>query len=285
MNKTILCAALIGVFAGTAMVDAASFKAELKMPGGRSWKGNVVERDGDWIVFSTGEGRPIRIGAGTIDELVFEVKLDEEKLTEMIREREYEGVISTLNQVLSPYIGYGDIRSNLTKYNALLMELYYKTANYDKSIELATKIAEDDRDLALQSNGQVHLVLSLIASEQIEKAKKMLADYGWSDLGADAKPQELYVAAKLFVSEEKYAEAMELVAKIVAFNSQDPEWMQPAELLCAEVYTELKMFDSAEEVIRQISLLYKNTNEDDKAQLLKSRIETLRGENEANESE
>ena len=91
------------------------------------------------------------------------------------------------------------------------------------------------------------------------------------------------------VLKKEYSDAIELVAKVVAFHSQDPDWMQPAEMLCAEIYTELgasnpDMYDSAEEVCRQILMLYPNTPEFDKAKQLSIRIEKLRAEQELKES-
>lgn len=284
MNKTILSMMLVGTFAVVGVAESAALKAELIMPGGRSWKGSVVSRDGEWIEFSTG-ANPIRVGAGTIEELVFDVKVDAEKLYEMNQNREYKRLISTLNQTLKPYAEYSDVPSNLARYNALLMELYYKTGDYDEAIRIASKIVSDDRDPQLQRKSRIYQALSLIDANRSAEAEALMKDYGWDgELAADAAPETLYISAKLLAMKKDYSGAMELVSKVVAFNSQDPDWMQPAELLCAEIYTELGMYDSAEEVIRQISLLYRDTNEDDLAQKLKIRIEGLRAEQEINNS-
>lgn len=285
MNKSVFSFALAVVFILGAAAEAASLQAEMIMPGGKSWKGLVVGRDGDWIEFSTGPSKPIRVGAGTIKELIFVVDIDQEKINEMNRNREYERIIAALDRALEPFVEYSDIPSNLVRYNAILMELHYKIKNYDKALEIAGTIAMDERDPDLQDKSRVYQALSLIDAGRSDEAEQLLTKYGWNeDLSDEASPQKLYIAAKLMNLKEQYADAMELVAKVIAFNSQDPEWMQPAELLCAEVYTELGMYDSAEEVIRQISLLYKNTNEDDLAQQLKIRIEKLRAEKELSES-
>jgi tetratricopeptide (TPR) repeat protein len=280
MIKSVLSIALAGAFVLGAASEAASLSAELIMPGGRSWKGQLIGRDGDWVEFSTG-AKPIRVGASTIEELIFTINVDQEVLNEMNRNREYERVIVALETALEPYSEYADIPSNLTQYKALLMELHYKTKDYEKTLALARQIAADSRDKALQEKSQVYQILSLIDSGRSEEAEDLLVELGWNDnLGNDSAPEKLYVTAKLLMLQKKYADAMELVAKVIAFNSQDPEWMQPAELLCAEIYTELGMYDSADEVIREISLLYKNTNEDDLAQQLKIRVEKLRAEQE-----
>lgn len=284
MNKSILTIAVLAFVAGS--VQAKPIAAELIMPGGRSWKGQVISRDGDWIEFSTGRtGKPIRVGASTIQELVFEVNIDAEKLNEMNRNREYERIISSLDRAMEPFAVYSDVPSNLTKYNALLMELHYRVGSHDKSLAISEKLVTDERDPALQEQSRIYRALALIGSGRTDEAEALLTEYGWDqDLSADASPEKLYVAAKLMALKKQYSDAMELVAKIIAFNSQNPDWMQPAELLCAEVYTELGMYDSADEVIRQISLLYKNTNEDDQAQKLKIRIDQLRAEQELKES-
>lgn len=286
MNKSIYAFVLAGILAAAGSLDAASLKAKLVMPGDKSWEGSIVGRDGDWIEFSTGaSARPIRVGAGTIKELEFDVKIDADKLNEMNRNREFERIISALDRALAPYSEFSDIPSNLTQYNALLMELHYKIGNYDKSLEISSRIASDDRDPELQEKSRIYQALALIDAGRSGEAEELLGKYGWDqDLNEDASPEKLYIMAKLLALKKDYPSAMELVAKIIAFNSQNPEWMQPAELFCAEIYTELGMYDSAEEVIRQISLLYKNTNEDDLAQKLKIKIEKLRAEKQLQES-
>lgn len=250
------------------------------MPGGRSWKGQLVSRDGDWVVFSTSaSAKPIRMGANTIEELVFQVDIDAEELTLMKQNREFERVIGALERVLEPYDEYSDIPSNLTKYNSLLMEMHYRVGDYDKSLAIASKISEDARDPALQERSRIYKVLALIASGDQGQAESLLTEYGWDkNLSATSKPAHLYISAKLLANAKNYAQAMQYVSMVIAFNSQDPDWMQPAELLCAEIYVELGMLDSAEEVVREISMLYKDTAENDAAQELKIRIESLRNQ-------
>ena len=286
MNKSIYSIVLTGMLLTSGLVQAKPLEAELIMPGGRSWKGHVVARDGDWIEFSTGPtAKPIRIGASTIQELAFNVKLDTAKLMEMKRKREFKRVIAALDRALTPFAEYSDVPSNLTKYNALLMELHYKTGDYEKSLAISSKIAADDRDPELQEKSRIYQALALIDAGKSQEAEALLSQYGWDQgLNDDSSPEKLYITAKLLALKKEYNKAMELVSKVIAFNSQDPDWMQPAELLCAQVYTDLGMFDSAEEVIREISLLYKNTNEDDLAQQLKIRIERLRAEQELEQS-
>jgi len=286
MNRAVLNSTIAGILLMGVVVHAKPLPAELVMGNGRSWKGQIIRRDGDWIEFSTGNtAKPIRIGAGTIKELNFVVKINAEKIFGMMGNREFERVIDSLSRTLSPFAEYSDIPSNLTKYNALLMELYYRTKHYDKSLAISSKIAGDDRNPKLQAKARVYQALALIDSGKSDEAKTLLSEYGWDqETSADAAPEELYIKAKLMVLNGEYSKAMEMVAKVIVFHSHDPDWIQPAEMLCAEVYTELGLYDSAEEVCRQILMLYKNTPEFDKAKQLRIKIEKLRAEQRLEES-
>ena len=286
MNKSIFGLLLAGVLLVQGTVMAKPLPAKLVMPGGRTWKGSLVGRDGNWVEFSTdSSAKPIRVGADKIQELVFSVKLDTDKLLEMSRNLEYENIISALSRSLAPFSEYSDIPSNLTKYNTKLMELYYKTNEFDKSLAISTKIVNDDRDLLLREKSRIYQALALIGAGRVTEAESLLVQYGWNkEFSADTPPGTLYVVAKLMTSKKKYSEAIELVSKVVAFNSQDPVWMQPSELLCAELYTELDMYESADEVIREIFILYKGTSEYNSAQKLKVKIDQLRPKEKLEES-
>lgn len=291
MNKSLLRFIVIAGVAVTGIAQAAPLNATLVMGQDRSWRGQLLKRDGDWIEFSTGTPKPIRVGASTIKELIFDLKVDVDALSEMKKNREYERIIGLLDRALAPYQAYSDIPSDLARFNALLMELHYKTENYPKTIQIAKALSNDDRDDRLQQKARIYHALALIDSGRQDDAAKLMASFGWAEKPEDdAAPELLYIAAKMKAASQQYADAMELVAKVIAFNSQDPEWMQPAELLCAQIYAELGktnpvMLDSAEEVIRQISLLYKNTNEDDLAQKLKIEIDGLRAMQDATTEE
>ena len=286
MKNSILSFTLVAGLLVAGGSQANPLPAELLMGNGRSWRGQLVSRNGDWIEFKTvASAKPIRVGAGTIKELKFNVEIDADKISEMMRNRQFERVINTLSRSIEPFSEYSDIPSNLTRYNALLMELYYRTKQYDESLALSGKIAKDDRNLRLQSKARTYQALSLIESGKSDEVKTLFVEYGWTkETSKDASPEELYIKAKLLVLDKQYSEAIELVSLIVAFKSQDPDWMQPAEMLCAEIYTELGMYDSAEEVCREILILYKNTPEFDKAKKLKIKIEKLRAEKQVEES-
>jgi len=280
MNKTILTGLVIGISLLAGLAKAEPINAELKMGAKRSWKGQIISRDGDWVEFkATGTPKPVRFPAEKITELVFEVSLNTDKISQKMKNREYNGIIILLDKAIKPFAEYSDVPSNLTKYNVLLMELYYRTRQYDKSLAISSKIVGDDRNPALQKKSRMYQVLALLDSGKVDEAETLVAQYGWDQKDSeDTSPEKLYICAKLLASKKEFSEAMQCVAKVIAFNSQDPNWMQPAELLCAEIYTELGLYDSAEEVCSQIELFYKDSPEFDAVIKLRIKIEKLRAE-------
>ncbi|MEN7972416.1 MAG: hypothetical protein ABFR47_01135 [Verrucomicrobiota bacterium] len=280
MTKAVLHSAIAGILLMGGMVHAKQLSAELIMGNGRSWKGKLVGRDGDWIEFSTGtSAQPIRLGASTIKQLNFNVNVDSEKVMTMMNNRQFERVIISLSKVIDEYSEYSDIPSNLSKYNALLMELYYRTGKYEESLAISRKLAEDGRNRDRQAKARVYQILALIDSGKMDEATVLQAKYGWDkETSSDTAPEELYIKAKLLLLNKEYSKAMELVAKVIVFHSHSPDWIQLAEILSAEIYIELGLYDSADEVCRQIMVLYKNTPEFDQAKLLKVKIEKLRTE-------
>lgn len=285
MNRALVNSMVAGILfmGGTAL--ARPLSAELIMGNGRAWKGDLVRRDGDWIEFSsTTSAQPIRLGASSIKQINFEVELDVEKVSMLLENREFKRVIDILSRAIDPFMEYSDIPSNLTRYNSLLMELYYRTEQFEKALFISEKIAKDDRNPELQSKARVYRILALIDSNNVEKAESLMAQYGWNHADpAKASPEELYITAKLLAKTGKYSQAMEAVSRVIVFYSQDPEWIQPAELLAAEIYVKLGLYDSADEVCRQILILYKNTEEFDRAKELKIEIERLRAEQKLKE--
>ena len=147
-------------------------------------------------------------------------------------------------------------------------------------ITLANNIIENSEDKNLKSSAQIFLARSFIKIGASANAENLLKINGWFDeINAESDPERLFILAELMRLKGDYNRAMELVSYIIAFNSQNTEWTQPSELLCAELYAELKMYDSAKEVINQISLLYPDSIENEKAQELAIKIKQIENEN------
>ncbi|MFL2859684.1 MAG: tetratricopeptide repeat protein [Pontiellaceae bacterium] len=265
-------------------IQVLSIPAELVMSGGRTWSVDILKRiktdQKDTLQLSI-SGRTAGIPVSSIQKINYSIESDIEQLMSLKEDRQFDILISELDKKLKPYRPYMDIPSNLMRYEILLMELYFLTDDYNKTIELAKKIQTQSVDEIVISASEIFHVRSLIQLGLDKEAEFLLKNNGWFDnINGDSEPEKLFILAELMRLKSNYNRAIELVSYIIAFNSQDPEWTQPAELLCAELYIELEMFDSAEEVITQIMLLYPNTIESEEAGRLSLEILALRAKNE-----
>lgn len=223
-----------------------------------------------------------------VKEIVFPIELDQEQVNKHIKDREYDQAIKLLEEGLKPFQSYRNLPSNMTAHQINLMELYNKIGNYETSLAYSLLLVGPDRDPdwppkcgpEMERTCYVFQGLALMELNRIEEAEKLFEQRGWTtDMPDDAPAEDLYITAEFMANKKDYTAAIKMAAKVVAFNSDDPEWLRPAELLCAEMYAELGMYESADEVIREIMELYKNTDVYDQAQQLKFRIDDLRRSN------
>lgn len=285
MNKSILILIIVaGLLCEGNYARGVEVPATLTV-GSAEWDVTLLGRSGDMIRFRrAGRDDTPEFPVSSIKKAVFDVDINANELESWYSDRDYRKIILELESELRPYEPYGDLPSNLASYYAVLMELYYKAGEYNKCLVMASRLAKDDRDPALQRKSIVFKGLTMIETGRMEEAAALFKRQGWNErMPETSPPEDLFIAAKFMAMSKQYAKALETAAKIVAFHSQDSEWMRPAELLCAKMYLELGMLDSADEVIREITLLYKNTDEYEQAQQLKKQVDELRakqGEND-----
>jgi len=284
MKKVFSKRALVaGLLLAAGVAGAKALPAELIMGNGKIWKGSLVGREGDWVQLRPkGSEKIVRLGARTIKEMRFRVNLDMDRYVQMKHNREFDQMLVMLSTALKPFDAYKDIPSNLTRYRLEMMEVYYQMGQYGEALRIASVISADDRNPELQERGRAYQMLSLIADGSVDAASTVVKRYGWDkDVSDAAPPSHLYVLAELAHAGKHDAKAMELNAKVIGFHSQSPEWMQPAELLSAKLYAALGLYDSADEVCREIQMLYPNTPEYDKAKELTFEIDRLRARAES----
>lgn len=284
MKKTFFRSMLAVMVLTACAVEAQTVKAKITI-GTKTYDGHIVKRDKDLITFRRlGHSGNVSYPVDAVKEVVFPVKVNQSAVANMMQNRLHEQLAATLETALLPFEEYSDLPSNIAQYQGVLMELNYKLADYDKCMMYSSKLLADERDPELQRKAIVYQGLSLLGANRIDEAEALFAKQGWTEeMSEDASAEDLYITAKFLFMKKEYTKAMETVAKIVAFHSQDPDWMRPAELLCAEIYMGMAQssgnpvfLESAEEVIREITLLYTDTDEADKARNLKLRIDSLR---------
>ncbi len=286
MSKLFFNALLTGMLISAMSASATSVPARITV-GDKKLSGVIEGKKNGSIAFrQANRAGVISYPIDAIKEIDFPVKLNTRAFGEMQQNREYEQMAVAIETALRPFEDYSDLPSNLARYQNVLMELYYKMGDFSKALVFAKRLSVDDRDPEMRKNAIVYLGLSLIELDRLAEAEALFATQGWTgDIQEDASAEDLYITAKFLMMKKDYLAAIETAAKIVAFHHQDEDWNCPAELLCAEIYLRMAeaynsvdYLDSADEVIKEISLLYKDTDEADKAKNLKLSVDTLRYE-------
>ena len=199
---------LLVIFLPVINVSASSISAELIMSGGRAWDVEIIKRvktdQKDSLQLSI-NGRVAGIPISSVQKINYDINVDIDELMNLKEEREYTLIIDRLKQSLKPYEPYMDILSNLTPYQALLMEMYFLVEDYNKTIDLAQKIQSQSTDENLISSSEIYLVRSLIKSNLADQAETLLRNNGWfENINENSKPEELFILAELMKLKSNY---------------------------------------------------------------------------------
>lgn len=124
--------------------------------------------------------------------------------------------------------------------------------------------------------GALMVGLSAVAQESVAPVNTTVASS--VEVGKKSEAGDLYLQAVAERKKGQYKQAIQTAAKIVALYPQDEIWMPKAELLCAELYVDLGMLDSAEVTARQVQALHEGTEEAVKARDLGVKIKGLKKE-------
>lgn len=266
-------------------VSAKPVSAKLVLPKEVTWEGLLVGRDGVFLKFQKdGSSRAMSLGADSVEEIIFDPPIDEYIVEDLTEKRNFGGAIDAMQSVLKDYEPYMDIKSDLTGYYHALMRLYFWNQDYEETLKMALRVMDDDRDEDKVNDARVFRILSLIETGDIEKAEAAVADVGWDTPATpEDSAQKLFVNSKLYQLKKEYGLAIEYAARIVAFYSTDPDWVASAEILCADLYSQLALldvedkkgtlFESAYTVLEHIMILNADSKESDNAKNMKLKVD------------
>ncbi len=278
------------VLSGAAWAGAAPIKAIVVLGSGVSSSQQTVELRGysnGQVWYGPSDVNRFGFRPRDITQITFDTReyIDEELVEELRVKRSYNELVAHLEEGMAPFKEYNILPSNLSRHQYMLAELYYKMGHYEKSLVYSRMLANPDRDPTwpalcdekIERGAYAYQGLALMELKRTEEAEALFALRGWTkEMSDDAPAEDLYITAKFLTMKGDYAAAIELAAKVVVFRSDDPQWLRPAEVLCARLYANLGLFDSSEEVIRQILLMYPNTDEADEADKLMVEMAGLR---------
>ena len=193
------------------------------------------------------------------------VKYDEEAVQKNFNQADYASVISVLGPVTTPYRNYVFISNNLETVFCLLMNAHLEKGNFSRARDWADRLLANGNPV-VQLAAQTGRALAALGENDLPAAEAMLSKI-------QQPAAKLYIQACIERSKKQPKAAIQTAVKLIAQYPNDMDWMPQTELLCAELYNEIGLTNSAISTARQTEKLYAGTNIEKEAQALRSRIE------------
>jgi len=196
--------------------------------------------------------REISVEATKVKRLEFILKYDAEGVSQAFIAGDYAGVVATLEPLLKSYAPYMVVENNLRDAFAMLMKAYRENGDLPKARKAAGLLLQSG-DPALVQRGQVVMALAAIAEGDFATAEKIQSEVPSEAAG-------LYLKASLEQAKGDPKTAIKTVVGIIAEHGNDMDWLPPAELLCARLYLDMGMTNSAAHTARQVENIYAGTH-------------------------
>ncbi len=258
---------IAGVLLASSGFSAESPKAELYKKDGGAWHVFLIKNGGEELTIRLDKSKANRtFKIAEIDRL--EIKhsdYDESVAQALFNEANYAAVITELEPVAAPVADYMGIQNNLQDAFGLLMNAYYWNDDLQKARAAALKLKITQHQ-ALKLSALSIQVLTSLAAGDIADAEAVLSE-------VSNPAAKLYLHACVQRASQHPEAAIQTAVELIANHPNDMLWMPITELLCAELYLNMGMTNSAIAAARQTEKFYVGMNIEKEAQALQETLE------------
>jgi tetratricopeptide (TPR) repeat protein len=161
-----------------------------------------------------------------------------------------------LDQHLAPVAQYSYLPTNLGDYLVWWLRAQYWNGNLAGAAKTIGLIRQTN-DPALSEVASLYFAMMLIDQGKLADAKTVFSSVANPD--GISVPMAEYIRGKLVLEEGDPRQAMQHVARIIAFYSRDAEWMAPATVLEARIYQRMGQPGKAMAVADELMIAYPGT--------------------------
>jgi hypothetical protein len=250
----------------TTAVHAEPIKVRFQTRDKKIHIGTVTEREAGSIVFlQDGATAPVQVPDAQIGFIQLPVKdRDIEKIERLMAGGKYGPAVAQLDEMLMPFIDYISLPSNLTPEFLRWMIASYWVGNEDRVLMLA-EVFEGFKGSEFEKKARLYGGLVRLEQGDSQAMEAFLKRPEAETIYPPNSAARLYIDARIFQSRKKYIQAVRTAALLMALHSHDADWMPKAELLCAELYFQMDMPESAQAVLADIRKFYDDPNIQKKA--------------------
>jgi len=260
-STPLLFVLLLGLIA-----QAEPVAVRVQLTTGKVYPGTLHSRAAGSVAFQqSGAKKMIRLPDSQIALIKFKVEKKREKeLNALFDAGEYPELEEKLAAWLVPTLPYISFPSEQTQAYLRWLAAAYWNGNYDRVGKLAQAFEQSPSE-EMKRGAHIYRGLTLLETGNLPVLETFLKSPE-ADVAYPANSAvRLYIEARLFQKNKEYTPAIRKAALLIALHSADADWMPRAELLCAELYVQLEMPESAESVITDINTFYSDPKIKEKA--------------------
>lgn len=259
------------LFAFAASVSAAPLEARIKTTASeRTLSGELMERGKGFVLFRLQDvAKTVRIADKELVSIKF--KLNEDENLDAVRQQftagAYSEAVGAYNRILPRFLPYSSLQSSLTDDFLHWMEAAYWSGGVDLTLKLATVLKVSPQGV-LREEAEFYSLLARLEQGETEEIAAFMKRPEAAELIPENSAARFYIEAVLLQRRGQPLEAIRTVTRLIARHSRDANWMPRAELLCAQLYFELEMPESAQAVLADIGDFYSSEDIQKKAAAL-----------------
>ena len=263
LNLFFFCGLLAGL-----ICDAAPVRVRLQTVAGEqksNLTGALESRAGGSVSFMpAGAESAIQIPVNQIVAIQFAVgKTDEEEVAALLNDGNYHEAEAVLSRRIADWRPYFDLPSNAGGQLVQWLAVSYWIGDYDRALEFAGALAKHPDEV--KAAAQFYSRLIELEKGGYETVDAFLKTPDGEALFPNESAARLYMDARILQHRKEYTPAIRTAALLLAVHSAAADWVPKTELLCAELYFQLNMPESAQAVLADIKEFYSDPNIQKKA--------------------
>jgi hypothetical protein len=269
MKRLLSASFIFSLLIGTAL-GADSIDVQIKIRDKKTYGGILSGLEAGSVLFQPSGGASVIRVPATQVELVrfFVMNNDVERIQQLVDNGDYDQVAEESAAILAPFMPYITLSSNLTPLFQQWMIASYWTGNYELVDTLVKNLAKVRGGEALEHDVRFYSGLMLLEKDNFQTLETLLKSPAADAIYPQDSAARLYIDARLLQQKREYNPAIRSAAQLIAAHSGDIDWVAKAELLCAELYFQLEMPESAQSVLADIKEFYIDPNVQKKAAAL-----------------
>jgi len=246
---------LIMLIAAAASVGSAQqYAAKITVSSGNSFLVKNLRIEGDRLYQETGSSST---AVSMIKEIEFRFSgISLSMCEKMFRSGDRKSLEGLLEMNIGPVMQYSYLPTNLGDYLVWLLKVQYWNGNQAGMAKTISQIRQTN-DAGRIDIASLYFAMMLLDQGKLENAKTVFASVANPEL--ISVPMAEYIRGAIALEEGSAREAMQHVARIIAFHGRDPEWMPPATVLEARAYQMLGHPEKAVAVANELIIAYPGT--------------------------